>query len=364
MENQNENGMVVSNQDLQNNETENQANQHANNLEFGEVIRKMLATAGTLELTEAQNKILYAPINDSDVYIKPDGLIYLSWIKYSNRLTGAFTGTGWAMIPQGMPKIQNNLIVWGFHLVIKGIYCGFAIGEQQYFDNGRMTFGEACEGAKSNALMRLCKALGIGLELWDKQFIERWLATYANKKWDDEKRKYLWSLKPNAFGTTTATQSNTQAQAPAPAPIQNPAPTIQPTINVTSNTIPQVKKQATPIKPAVAEDDKISENKDFLNQKPEKTETPKTTKRTKKTETNINDVPIEPISEEEVDGKEAKFDYVSFLSEAKTTDQLKERYEQIKTDYEKGIINEIEKDELRKMANILWFKIGDSNKKK
>ena len=59
-----------------------------------------------------------------------------------------------------------------------------------------------------------------------------------------------------------------------------------------------------------------------------------------------------------------KFDYVSFLSEAKTTDQLKERYEQIKTDYEKGIINEIEKDELRKMANILWFKIGDSNKKK
>lgn len=363
MENQNENGMIVSNQELQNNETENQANQQANNLEFGEVIRKMLATAGTLELTETQNKILYAPINDSDVYIKPDGLIYLSWIKYSSRLTGAFTGTGWAMIPQGMPKIQNSLIVWGFHLVIKGIYCGFAIGEQQYFDNGRMTFGEACEGAKSNALMRLCKALGIGLELWDKQFIERWLATYANKKWDDEKRKYLWSLKPNAFGTIAPTQTTPQANAPAPAknPIQTP---VQNTTQVsTSTTLTPAKKQATPIKPAIAEEDRISENKDFLNQKSEKTETPKTTKRTKKTETNTNDVPIEPISEEEINGKDAKFDYVSFLSEAKTTDQLKERYEQIKTDYEKGIINELEKDELRKLANILWFKIGDSNKK-
>jgi len=349
MENQNENGMIVSNQELQNNETENQANQQANNLQFGEVIRKMLSTAGTLELTEKQNEILYAPVQDSDVYIKPDGLIYLSWIKYSTRLTKAFTGTGWSMIPQGMPKVQNNLVVWGFHLVIKGIYCGFAIGEQQYFDNGRMTFGEACEGAKSNALMRLCKALGIGLELWDKEFIDRWLANYALKKWDDEKRKYLWSLKPNAFGTPANTQATTNVKAeekPAPAVIVNKE---------------QPKKEVKPIKPAVAEGDAIQHNTEFLNQKAETPKTP--SKKTKKADVDATDVPIVPISDNKItgndgDSKGAKY-YAEFLTDSKTTNQLKERYESVKKAFDKNEINEEEREELRKLANRLWLIISD-----
>jgi hypothetical protein len=170
-------------QNNQNNQTtSDKLNEAANNLQFGEEIRAMIPSAGTLKLTKEQEEALYATVQDSDVYIKPDGLIYLSWIKYAGRLTKAFGGTGWTMLPQGMPKGYNNMIIWGFHLVINGIYCGFAIGEQQYFANGRMTYGEACEGAKSNALMRLCKALGIGLELWDKVFIDRWLTAYAATK--------------------------------------------------------------------------------------------------------------------------------------------------------------------------------------
>jgi hypothetical protein len=336
MENQNNNTPVVqnteNNQELVNAnqiaEKEIQANQQANNLEFGEEIRKMLPTAGTLELTEEQKNSLYEPIKDSDVYIKPDGLIYLSWIKYSGRLTKAFTGTGWAMLPQGMPKVQNNLVIWGFHLVIKGVYCGFAIGEQQFFENGRMTFGEACEGAKSNALMRLCKALGIGLELWDKEFIEKWLATYANKKWDDEKRKYMWSLKPNAFGT-----------APTPTPIQT-----QPTQQV------QVKPAPAPIKATEVVKGKITENTDFLNQ---------TEKPAKKSKKSMDDIPVVPMEDSEIDnGTNQTIDYVTFLTESRTTNQLRERYADVKKAFDNGEIKEDYKEQLRMLANQLFVKLG------
>ena len=381
----------------------------ANNLEFGEEIRKMLVTAGTLEMSETQQGILYAPIQDRDVYIKPDGLVYLSWIKYAERLTKAFTGTGWAMLPQGMPKILNNkLVVWGFHLIIKGVYCGFAIGEQEYYENGRMSYGEACEGAKSNALMRLCKALGIGLELWDKQFIEDWLNKYAQKKWDEEKRKYIWSLKPGAFGAPQAKQpqqqqqqTQTQQTAPAttvvttpaattPAPVvTTPAPVKEPVkqpVEESKETKPaETTKTAKPAeaKPAIVKTPaqtisdaeakkgaakggkkgKLPENSDFLKQ-------------------NGNDVPMEPITDEDAGGKvevplapvtppptnisaqEAKYNELKALIESShTTGVLKMNYEQTaKKAFAAGEITESQKESLRKIANSLFVKLATQGK--
>lgn len=324
MENQNNGTPIVqNNQEVatnQNAEKEIQANQQANNLEFGEEIRKMLPTAGTLELTEEQKNSLYEPIKDSDVYIKPDGLVYLSWIKYSGRLTKAFTGTGWAMLPQGMPKAQNNLVIWGFHLVIKGVYCGFAIGEQQFFENGRMTFGEACEGAKSNALMRLCKGLGIGLELWDKEFIEKWLAAYANKKWDDEKRKYLWSLKPNAFGT--ATTPNTPTTPPVQAtqqvqPMRPPEPTPEPT--------------STPVF-------------QIINKGKEKQKIAKNIKKS------TDDIPIVPMEDSEIDNVSSD-NFSALIESSINLDDLTRIYEMVQGAYAKAEITEERKKQLKDEAN-------------
>jgi hypothetical protein len=329
---------VVIDEKTTENQSNAEANVQANNLEFGEEIRKMLGTAGTLELNETQNKALYSPVEDSDVLIKPDGLIYLSWIKYSGKLTKAFTGTGWAMIPQGMPKIQNNLIVWGFHLVIKGIYCGFAIGEQQYFDNGRMTFGEACEGAKSNALMRLCKGLGIGLELWDKSFIDRWVSKYADKKWDSNANngqgKYFWSLKPNAFGTST----------PTPTPQANNTPVVAKT---------DANKSAE-VKTPVAQKGKIGENTEFLEQKNDKV-----TKGKKAAE-----VPIVAMDDSEPLGEEKDLlaKYTTLLESSKTNVQLKANYDTVKKSFEKGEITEEKKETLRKLANQLFLKLSQPQK--
>jgi len=141
-------------------------------------ITSLIPLAGTIELTPEQEKILYAPVVDEQVEIRPDGLIYLPWMEYVTRLRKSF-GMSWTLIPYGPPKKLGNFIHWAFWLIIKGKPYGFAVGEQQYFENDRMTYGDALEGAKSNALMRLCKGLGISLELWQPEFRRKWMPKYA-----------------------------------------------------------------------------------------------------------------------------------------------------------------------------------------
>ena len=220
-------------------------------MDFGDEIRKLLPTAGTLQVNQQQSDIIFAPVADNEILVKPDGLVYLSWTKYASRLSRAF-GTSWGLVPQGMPKMSNNnLVVWPFHLIIKGVYCGFAIGEQEYIpSNKRMTYGEACEGAKSNALTRLCKALGIGLELWDKAFINRWLNNYTDKKWEDaksqdQKGKFVYSLKQGAFSNMT--QPNNQKRYVAPVDNTSNSTTSAPVVQPVSTTNTTTTEPVTPV---------------------------------------------------------------------------------------------------------------------
>lgn len=162
-------------------------------------IAKLLPSAGTLETTEEQKKILYAPVNEEDIEIRPDGLIYAPWMEYVSRLNQAY-GTSWTIIPNGNPMVKDNQVIWGFYLVIKGKLMGYAIGSQEYYpDNKKMNWTDACESAKSNCLMRLCKGLGISLELWKPSFIRKWKANFAENYQDKDKRtgemKTFWRKK-------------------------------------------------------------------------------------------------------------------------------------------------------------------------
>jgi hypothetical protein len=166
--------------------------------DFDKEIEKLIPTCGTIELTEQQKKALFRPVNEQDIEIRPDGLIYLPWVEYVSRLKEAF-GLNWAIVPQGMPKQNGDYLVWGFYLIIQGKLAGFAIGEQEYHpENSYMTWGDACEGTKSNALMRLCKGIGISLELWKPSFVNAWKENHAESYWDTDKygrkRKY-WRKK-------------------------------------------------------------------------------------------------------------------------------------------------------------------------
>lgn len=378
--------------------------------QFSEEIRKMISTAGTLELSEKQNEILFAPVQDDEVYIKPDGLIYMTWTKYSSRLSRAL-GASWTMLPENMPKISKDgfFVIWGFHLIIKGVYCGFAIGEQEIASK-RMTFGEACEGAKSNALTRLCKSLGIGLELWDKGFIDGWLSKYADKKWVDGQNgargKNVWSLKQNAFANFKKPQAQPIVQSQAndlaatnqknnsetKPVVSEKVPTTHTTIHSAMVVAPVVVEEP-PIKAPIKEQTTTNvvitkTNKSGVKETPEapKTEdhktnnakkastlpppsvtpTPKTGgggkgngKNSKLPENNsfLSKVPLVPMSEEEAGGAAPVIvspivaQCTKTLEDCVTTAQLKPAYDKIRQMFLDGQMKESEKEELRGIAN-------------
>jgi len=164
------------------------------------------------EITDEQKEILLAPVDRECVEIRPDGLIYLPWMEYAERLTRAFPFQ-WAVIPQGKPKMKDGLILWAFILTLRGHYAGHAVGEQQWQANNRtMSWGDALEGAKSNALMRLCKGLGMTLELWKPSFIRAWVKEFAEKYYSESKEKNMWRKKLNGQAQPSATAEPEQQQ--------------------------------------------------------------------------------------------------------------------------------------------------------
>ncbi len=164
-----------------------------------EVMLALMQTAGTLELTEEQRAIVFAPVDPDLVEIRPDGPIYLPAMEYRNILCQAF-GLEWRIIPDTpMPLQEGSILLWGFHLIIQGVPMGFAWGEQNYQKGDwRMSYGDAIEGAKSNALMRLCKGLNMCKELWRPSFGRQWKEQYADTCQERDKKgnmKTLWRRK-------------------------------------------------------------------------------------------------------------------------------------------------------------------------
>lgn len=191
----------------------------------------LLDKTGTIKLTEKQKEILFAPVNAEDVEIREDGIIYLPWMEYVTRLRDAFSGK-WAIIPTTLkPQLdsENNSLAWGFYLFIDGKPYGYAIGEQKYFPNNpTMTWSDACEGAKSNALMRLCKGLGISLELWRPSFVRGWKKKYAESYYQYDKRKgkdvLKWQKKPT---TEEPAKEKPKSTAKPPSKTEKPEPEPQ-----------------------------------------------------------------------------------------------------------------------------------------
>ncbi|KAI6382861.1 hypothetical protein MCOR25_000377 [Pyricularia grisea] len=155
--------------------------------------------------------ILMAPIDPEDVEVKPDGILYLPEIKYRRILNKAFGPGAWGLAPRGDLIVGEKVVTREYALVAHGRYVSQARGECQYFsDESIPTAGEGC---KSNALMRCCKDLGIGSELWDPRFIRDFKKKHAKQVWvehvvnkskrqiwmrKDGEAGYPWKVKPTA----------------------------------------------------------------------------------------------------------------------------------------------------------------------
>ncbi|WFD44733.1 hypothetical protein MPSI1_003403 [Malassezia psittaci] len=142
------------------------------------------------------SRILSQALDKDDIEIKPDGLLYLPEIKYRRILNRAFGPGGWGMVPRGDLEIGQGIVARDWALVCLGRFVSTARGEQEFFRPSGVS--TATEGAKSNALMRCCKDLGVASELWDPRFIRQFKAKHCVEVWasgSDGKKRKLWRRK-------------------------------------------------------------------------------------------------------------------------------------------------------------------------
>ena len=143
-----------------------------------------VATIGTLHLKEKQIKALRRPITDDEVEWKPTRkggdpqIPYLSHNGYRDRIDAAFGLGGWGMGQVGMPKEKDGIVYVLFALIVNGDPRFYAWGEQEYHatkadgsESRHMTYGDALEGAKSSAITRCGKELGVARQLWNRRYI-------------------------------------------------------------------------------------------------------------------------------------------------------------------------------------------------
>ncbi|KAI3629208.1 hypothetical protein CBS9595_000280 [Malassezia furfur] len=151
---------------------------------------------GRRPFTSETARILCQPLDKDDIEIKPDGLLYLPEIKYRRILNRAFGPGGWGMVPRSELEVGQGIVSREWALVCLGRFVSTARGEQEFFRPSGVS--TASEGAKSNALMRCCKDLGIASELWDPRFVRQFKAKHCVEVWaagSDGKKRKLWRRK-------------------------------------------------------------------------------------------------------------------------------------------------------------------------
>jgi len=157
-----------------------------------------------VKLTKDEELILSEPVDAGDVRMKPTGQPYLSHPAYTKWFNRAFGRLGWAIVPQSKPIRTVNgrkvSVVVPYMLYIHGKPAAFAMGEQEYFESSNeQTFGDALEATVASALRRCAKRLGVGLELWDKRWLNEFMQTHCVsvkvKKPGDDKPQTQWRRK-------------------------------------------------------------------------------------------------------------------------------------------------------------------------
>jgi hypothetical protein len=145
-------------------------------------MHKLIERAGEIPFPDDVVRILSEPIDDSLVDVRPDGFIYVSHPHYRDRLDRAFGPGAWALIPLAVPRVQDNRVLYYGFLKARGQYISDAVGGAQYYpNNSNGSYDNSVEAAKSDCLVRCCKALPMFRECWDNEYEDYWLATYAEQ---------------------------------------------------------------------------------------------------------------------------------------------------------------------------------------
>ena len=222
-----------------------------------------------LRVSQQAVGILTAPLTDEQVDVLPTGEVYLSQVEYRRRLLHAFGPGSWALVPVGEPLQMTNApgaaaLVQRFDLWINRRWISTAYGEAEYHpDNPRTTWATAWESAKSNALMRTCKDIGIATECWDRRWTDAYRTRRCIRVWRKSETKPQWrrldsspwydekgptSDSPNAKdwrgpGETDAPHDERPVEGARPVPNGGAAGAAEPVSNGKRPAIPITKPQ-------------------------------------------------------------------------------------------------------------------------
>ena len=200
-------------------------------VEIGTIAPEIFVGISTLDISKETSDKLTASVPVDGIEIKPTGQIYLCHIQYRRMLNDAFGMGNWALRPlggfqktlktkrKGEQNEEDTIIVCReYALYIRGKYASSAIGEQEYIEsNDMMSASDACEGTESNAIMRCCKKLGMGLEMWDKKFVGKFIKDYCVQVGRKGKGKPQWRLKDvEPWFDETGIVDPQKKQVPAP----------------------------------------------------------------------------------------------------------------------------------------------------
>jgi hypothetical protein len=158
-----------------------------------------------LKLKPEEEEVCARGVNVHDIQVKPTGQPYLPHPVYTRWFNTAFGRLGWALVPVSKPvKAQSGKkvsVVVPYVFYIHGHPVAFANGEQDYYeDNAEQTYGDALESTVASGLRRCAKRLGIGLEMWDRRYLDAFVDTRCVRvkvrvKQRDNTEKEKWQVR-------------------------------------------------------------------------------------------------------------------------------------------------------------------------
>lgn len=176
---------------------------------------------------------------DSDVEISRDtGLLYIPGYKIIDRLNTVLGHCGWTTIMDGFPKIEGDCVTVKLTLVIRGSAVGEGFGACRLMGKP-YTLADSIDGAVTDAIRRIAgKRLGIGSQVWCKEYCRSWIAKYAKKSVVNGRT--VWEKNLSAFSKAESRPADDDAQPHQPA-----APHRRPT-----HSTPATRPQAAPARHA------------------------------------------------------------------------------------------------------------------
>lgn len=173
------------------------------------------AGIGTAPFSPEAQAVLLAPLADDEIAVLPDsGELYMPGEAVRQRLHRAFGVGGWAWKPVSTIVDQDNTNKAGEseprvfhtgHLIVLGRFVAEATGDGRWIkSNPKTDYGTALESAKTNAISRACKDLGMWSELRNKEFTTPWKLKNSVNQGGVWRKRPPQPIKPPANVSTRA----------------------------------------------------------------------------------------------------------------------------------------------------------------